>query len=139
LLISLLGHNASNDGRVLLSVKVDGHELLGAKTELKWDDITSVEVKSGTQKELYLSAIDITVGQLAATDATIDPILEALLCDSWENAFAKLNGFLQSMRRILSCWLIFRATAKTIKWLGLPKWPRQFKSWRCRLAGFGNV
>lgn len=95
--ITLMHHNAATAGRVLLSVKVDGCEVLGSKMEQPWDACKQIEIKSGTQKDLFLKAIDVTLSQMSLPDEAIDPILESLLTDSWQNAFTKLNDFLQGL------------------------------------------
>lgn len=100
-LISLLAYNAGVQSRVLLSVTVDGKEVLGASNPFTLESCKVVEAKSGTAKELFLRAIDITLAQMPNLDAAIDPVLESLLTESWQVAFGKLNGFLQTLTPFL--------------------------------------
>jgi hypothetical protein len=108
-LVALMTHAAAGDGRMLLSVKVNGKEILGGKIDMPFGSDnnvsgktgegaeTKVEILSGTRQQLFLKAMDATLELAAESDAAIDPIVETLLCDSWENAFAKLNSFMQNL------------------------------------------
>ena len=100
-LMQLLRHNAAQAGRVMVSFTVDGRDAMENDVDLNTTTYTHVEVKTAPEKELFLKAIDNTLAQMPAADAAIDPLLESLLSDSWEEAFGKVNHFLQGMAGFL--------------------------------------
>lgn len=96
-LIELLSHNAAGQGRVLMSVQVDGRDAMEDGFDMNATSYGQVVALTGTQKELFLKAIDVTLSHLPQADDAIDPILDSLLSDTWQNAFGKLNEFLQKL------------------------------------------
>lgn len=96
-LIDILRHTAANDGLVLVSVKVDGRDALSGHIDLNSTSYARVEAQTGTEKQLYLKAIEMVLSQLPTSDDALDPILNTLLSDTWETAFGQLNHFLQSL------------------------------------------
>jgi hypothetical protein len=86
---------------MLLSVKINGQEMLGCGAQIDFDPNGRVEVMSGSVNELFISAIDTTTKALPEADAAIDPILEGLLCESWQDAFNKLNAFMRNLAPLL--------------------------------------
>jgi len=100
-LVTIFTGAATSKGKMLLSVKVNGQEVLGKKLNLILEKDMRVDVKSGSQKELFLLAINSTLVSLSDSNAAIDPLLESLLCESWPDAFGKLNGFMRGLAPLL--------------------------------------
>jgi len=100
-LVDIFSQTAASQGKMLLSIKVNGQEMMGRSPAIDFDPNARVEVLSGSVKELFLSAIDTTTKDLPDADAALDPILEGLLCESWTDAFNRLNAFMRGMAPLL--------------------------------------
>ena len=100
-LVDLLRHNAAGKGKFILSLKVDGVGVSLSEVDHLQQEYQLLEVQSGSDRELFLAAIDSTIKKMPEPDEAIDPILESLLSDGWGEAFGRLNAFLQSLAPLL--------------------------------------
>ncbi len=100
--VNLLRLSAAEGSKMLLSVKVDGAELNWTQIENHTQPYQLLEVKSGSSRELFLQAIDTTLKASPAAEAALNPVLESLLSENWQQSLPKLNAFMQNMAPLLA-------------------------------------